>query len=240
MHTDRRRNTSLHDGFACLAALILLPLALPSDARAETRNEGALWLVNQIEMPIDDRFGVHLMVQNRWVDDVDSYERTVVRPWLSFAWTERIELSLGYDAHDFQNPTDMLENRAWQRIAYRHPVGPASLFTHFWLEERVFDDSDSIAWRGRFQIGGTLPLPADFDWTLRNEFFFNLNDTPVIKRTGLRENHLFTGFRYPLGRFVRVEAGYLLQYRDTGGVDLFDHTFVVGLSARTRALTDLF
>lgn len=230
-----------HRDVATLGVLmLLLSLALANEARSETRDEGALWLVNQVEMPIDDRFGVHLMVQNRWVDDVETYERTVVRPWLSFLATDRVELALGYDAHEFENPNDSLENRAWQRIAYRHPVGPGSLFTHFWLEERFFDDSDSVAWRGRFQVGGSLPLPADFDWTLRNEFFFNLNDTPVIRRTGLRENHLYTGFGHPLGESFRIEAGYLMQYRDIRGIDLFDHTFVLGLSARTPALLDLF
>lgn len=222
-----------------LIACAIGPL-LPIDAWAEDRNDAALWLVNQVAVPLDERFAFHLMVQNRWVDDLDEYQRTVIRPWLSFDWTDHVELAVGYDAHNFEEPRSFLENRAWQRIAYHYDFGVPSLFTHFWLEERFFEDTSAVAVRGRFQIGGSLELPQDFGLVVRNEFFVDLNQPSPIRRVGLGEDHLFVGLSHPLGRWLRVEAGYLMQYLDRPGPDTFNHTFVLGFSATTPALRDLF
>lgn len=178
------------------------------------------------------------MVQNRWVRDIDSYERTVVRPWISFDWTERIELAVGYDGHHFENPLSTLENRAWQRIAYHHDFGGPALFTHFWLEERFFENTDSVAWRGRFQIGGLLDLPHDYQIVVRNEFFVDFNETTRIRHRGLGENHIFAGVRRPIRSWLGMEIGYLMQYLDRRSRDVFNHTLIIGFSFTTPQLME--
>ncbi|MBW2498737.1 MAG: DUF2490 domain-containing protein [Deltaproteobacteria bacterium] len=220
---------------AALPILAFL-LLLAGAARADDRNEGAIWLVNQAAVPLDDRFAFHAMLQNRWVNDVESYERTVVRPWISFGWTDQVELAVGYDRHEFNDaPND--ENRAWQRIAYRYDFGAPALFTHFWLEERFFESSTTVAWRGRFQVGGSLELPHDFGLILRNEFLIDFNGTSRVRRAGLGENQLYAGFHYDITRWLRFDLGYLLQYRDQKDQpDLFDHTLSTGFSVRTPSL----
>jgi len=223
--------------FAIACAFSVL---LPATAGARDDNDAGIWIMNQIAVPLDERVAAHVMVQNRWVDNVDTYQRTVVRPWLSFDWTEQVELSLGYDAHFFENPVDTTENRAWQRITFKHDFGVPTVFTHFWLEERFFERSDEVAWRGRFQLGGSVELPMDFAFVLRNEWFVDLNKTPRIRRTGLGENHFALAINHPLGRWLRIETGYTLQYVDLPGTDAFNHFWVVGFSATTPALTDLF
>jgi hypothetical protein len=222
---------------ARVASLVLaLLVLLTGSAKADDAHEGALWLVNQLMVPLDDRFAFHTMVQNRWVNDVESYERTVVRPWLSFHWTDEIELSVGYDRHEF-NDTPNDENRAFQRIAYHHDFGGSALFTHFWLEERIFGSRSTIAWRGRFQVGGSLELPHDFGLMLRNEFLVDFNGTSRIRRAGLGENQLYAGFNYDLSRWLRFDLGYLMQFRDKKGQpDRFDHTLFTGFSVRTPSV----
>jgi hypothetical protein len=222
------------------AIACVLCVLLPAAAHATDDNDAGIWIVNQIAVPLDQRVAAHVMVQNRWVENVDSYQRTVVRPWLSFDWTEQVELALGYDAHFFENPVDTLENRAWQRIAFKYDFGVPAVFTHFWLEERFFERSDEVAWRGRFQLGGSVELPMDFGFVLRNEWFVNLNTTPLVRRTGLRENHFAVALNHPLGRWLRIETGYTLRYLDLPGRDVFDHLWVIGFSATTPALFDLF
>ena len=69
----------------CVSAIFCaLCLLLPVAASATDDNDAGIWINNQIAMPLDQRVAAHLMVQNRWVKNVESYERTVVRPWLSF------------------------------------------------------------------------------------------------------------------------------------------------------------
>lgn len=209
-------------------------------AQAEDRNDAALWTVNQIAIPLDERLTAHLMVQNRWTRSLDSYERTVVRPWLSFDWNERITFALGYDAHEFENPVHALENRAWQRIAYHHDFGVPTLLTHFWLEERFFQGSSKVAWRGRFLVGASFELPANFGAVIRNEFFVDLNETSRIRRTGLGENQFWIGLNHPLGQWVKVELGYLMQFLDRKGPDQFNHGLTIGFALRTPSLKELF
>ena len=93
-----------------------------------------------------------------------------------------------------------------------------------------------MAWRGRFQIGGSLELPRDFGLVLRNEFFVDLNETARIRRRGLGEDQLFAGVNHPLGRWLSIEVGYLMQYLDKRGPDVFNHTLMIGFSARTPKL----
>ena len=219
------------------AAVLAFALLLVAEGGlADDRHEGGLWLVNQVTTPLDDRFAFHTMLQNRWVNDVDRYERTVVRPWFSFAWTDQVELAIGYDRHEFDDtPGD--EDRAWQRIAYHHDFGAAAIFTHFWLEERFFESSDSVAWRGRFQIGGSLELTDDLGLVVRNEFFVNFNETSRVRRRNLGENQLNAGFQYAITRWLRFDVGYLMQYRDQSDRSgLFNHSLVTGFSIRTPTL----
>ena len=226
-----------------VALALMLLLAPAEGVRAKDRHEGAAWLVNQIAVPLSERFSFHTMVQNRWIDDVDYYERTVVRPWFAFEWTEHVGLALGYDRHEFKDGLD--EDRAWQRIEYRHGLeetrfGEPTLFTHFWLEERFFERTKRISWRGRFQIGGSLELPSGFGFLLRNEFFVDFNETSRVRKTGLGENQLYAGFFHPLTDWLRFDVGYLMQYRDQKEQDLYDHGVSLGFSIRTPSLGALF
>lgn len=230
-----RRRRAVGD-LVIIGLLGALSLALPRAAGAEDRNEGALWLVNQVAVPLDDRFALHAMVQNRWVNDLDNYERTVLRPWLSFDWNEHVELAAGYDRHASEyTPSD--EHRAWQRISYQYDFGRPTVLTHFWLEERFFEGSSSVAWRGRFQIGGSLELVQDLGLLVRNEFLFDLNETSRIRQRGLGEDQLYAGLYYDLTPWLRFDIGYLMQYRDQNdSPDLFNHGLFTGFSARTPTL----
>lgn len=221
----------------CLIAGLLW-LLVPLPAKAEDRNDGALWAVNQLAVPLDERFAVHLMVQNRWVDNLDSYQRTVIRPWLSFDWTERLDLDLGYDRHEFVNPSHGHEDRAWQRIAYRHKLGESTLLTHFWMEERFFQGSSTVAFRGRFLIGVAHPLPADLGLIVRNEFLVDFHGTAIVRRAGLGEDQFYVGLNYPVARWVNLDMGYLMNYLDRKGPDQFNHALMIGLSFTTPAIAD--
>lgn len=225
---------------ALLLGLGVLSLGLVASARAD-EHEGALWVVGLWTLPVSETFALHLMTQSRIVDDVRSYERTVVRPYLSVALPSGFEAALGYDAHIFENPISLLESRAWQRLAYEHDWGAWKSQVHFWQEERFIEGSDDVAWRSRINVGASFPISRSLELTgvIRNEFFVNLNETDVIRRTGLGEDHAYAGLRRPFGPWLTLEVGYLMQYRRRPGPDLFDHTLALGFAVALPSLVDL-
>ena len=229
------------DGARMIRCLVLLLYVFfPSTGQAEDRNSGALWTISQIAVPVETSWALHLMVQNRWHEDIEHYERTVIRPWLSFDATDRVELAVGYDRHEFNHPTHRHEDRAWQRVAYRHPLGEATLLTHLWMEERFFEDSNATAVRSRFMLGAAHPLPGGFGAIIRNEFMVDLNGTSNIRRAGLGEDQLYLGFNRPIGRGVRLELGYQMIYLDRKGPDQFNHALMLGLSLTTPSIGNGF
>jgi hypothetical protein len=182
-------------------------LAGPRAAQADDHN-AAIWLVNEFTLPLGERLSVHAMLQNRWTQDLDQYERTVVRSWVGIELPRRFRIDFGYDHHAFETP-DRYENRAWQRIAFSHPLEDVRLLAHFWLEERFFEGVDRVGFRGRFNVGGSKDLGRDFSLLIRNEFLFDLNETSRIRRTGLGENHFVVSITKQLRPGLGVHFGYL-------------------------------
>ena len=225
------------------AASLLLGLALVGLPRAGLANDNAaaLWLVNEIVAPLGDRLSLHAMLQNRWTQDIGSYERTVVRPWVEVAWPDHFQLAAGYDLHAFESPVPRREHRSWQRVAVSHPVSRVKLLGHFWLEQRFFEGADDIALRGRFNAGGQIELTPGLSLLVRNEWMFNLNRTSRIDEVGLGENHFVVALFKDLPAGLRVQVGYLQQYlNQPGDVDLLNHTVTTGFIWRTPALASWF
>ncbi len=236
-HAQRRAHptTARSVGTAAVAALVV---AIAAPASAATRQDGALWVVNQIAVPFDATFSFHVMTQHRILRDLDRYERTVVRPWIRTALPHGFAVSLGYDAHLVENPRATEEHRAWQRIELRREFGAFTGFGHFWLEERFFGGED-VAWRSRIGLGASLDLTERLQLVASNEFLVDLNETPTIRDRGLGDDRFVLGLSHRVAAGLRLNAGYMLRYLDLSP-DLFEHTATIGFSFATPVLSELF
>lgn len=233
--TDRSRHPLFLVGFGLLASLFLV--MAPRSSRAVDDDAG-VWLVNQVKVPLGDRLAVHAMLQNRWSDEIERYERTVVRPWISYSWKDRGHVALGYDLHEFEQP-DRWEQRAWQRFAVQRPIDRFTLMAHVWMEERFFQNTDDVAVRARFNVGASADLGTGFSATLRNEFFFDLNGTSRIRNAGFGENQLVFSIGRRLPGNLVFELGYLQQYLDRrANTDVINHFVMTGFSWRTPRIAD--
>ncbi|MEM9173784.1 MAG: DUF2490 domain-containing protein [Myxococcota bacterium] len=222
-----------------LAPLVLALFALPRIASAIDHDAG-IWLVNQARVSLGDRLSFHTMFQSRWSDEIETYERTVFRPWISYAWPGRGHVAAGYDLHEFEEP-DRHEQRAWQRIAVEHGFDRVTLLGHVWIEERFFQNTDNVAVRARINAGAAYDLGDGYGALLRNEIFFDLNGTTRIRNAGLGENQLVAALSKALPGHVVFEIGYLQQYLDRrGNADVYNHFLMTGFSWRTPQLADWF
>lgn len=212
-------------------------IGVTGTARADDQDAG-VWFVNQISLPLGERLALNAMLQNRWSDEVERYERTVVRPFVSYTWPERGHVALGYDLHEFEQP-DRWEQRAWQRFGIERRIERATLLAHVWLEQRFFQNTNDVAVRARINAGTSIDLGRDFGLLLRNEIFFDLNGTSRIRNAGLGENQLVLALNRRLPGGLRFEIGYLQQHVDRrGGDDLFNHFVMTGFAWRSPRLAD--
>ena len=203
-------------------------------------HDAGIWVVNQAAVPLGEGFAFHVMLQNRWSDEVERYERTLVRPWISYSWPDRGHIAAGYDLHEFEEP-DSWEHRAWQRFAIQHPLESVTLLAHFWMEERFFQNTNDVAFRARFSAGASVNLSDDYSVVVRNEIFIDLNGTSRIRNAGLGENQIVATLRRNLPGNLRFEVGYLQQYLDRrGNADIYKHFVTVGFSLRTPPVADWF
>ena len=198
-------------------------LAFALQAHADAEHDGAVWIVNQAAVPLGERVSLHAMVQNRFTEDAATYQRTVLRPWIAYTWPEGFEAAIGYDAHLFESPNSIAEQRAWQRLAYQHDFGPVQGLT-----------DESVAFRLRWSIGGAVALPWETTLVARNEFFFDLNTTSRIRARKLGEDQLIVQLQRELFPGVRLDGGYLMQFLD-GPDDLYNHTFAIGFAVTPLA-----
>jgi len=222
---------------ALILGLVLASLAAVPPSHADDHDAG-IWVVNQVKVPLGERLALHGMVQNRWSDEVESYERTLFRPWLSYSWKDKGHIAVGYDLHEFEQP-DRWEQRAWQRFAVQHPLGHFKLLGHLWLEERFFQNTNDVAVRARFSAGAAVDIDSETSFVVRNEIMFDLNGTSRIRNAGLGENQIVATLSRKLPGNLVFEIGYLQQYLDRrGNRDLFNHFVTTGFRWRAPQIAD--
>lgn len=218
-----------------LVAFLILTAAL----RAQTHDDGALWLgaiATGRFADAESQFA-HLRWwlegQARWRDVGEEHELTVVRPGLGLALDQRTTVWVGYGLFDTDPPgrPHFLEHRVWQQLSWNAPVEGFRLSSRTRLEERFVEDQSETGWRLRQMVKFTLPLDAENRTYLSiwDEGFFDLGDTDWGQRSGFRQNRAFAGLGFFLdeARGHALEIGYLNQWIDRTTVDAENHVLSI-------------
>lgn len=145
-------------------------------------------------------------------------------------------MGLGYDALFFFKALDRQEHRIWEEVSHGHSWEHVRSLARFRLEQRFFSDLNPVSVRGRFLIGAAVPLGQDIDLIVKNEFFVNFNQVPIVGQQGYSENRLYGGFGRRFTPWLQASLGYQMQWLNLTVVDLINHTVVVGLAFETPAL----
>ena len=226
---------------AGLAACLLLALAAtPSDARAETRSDGRLWLaaIGQGSLgrldPRLEKWRWWLEGQARFRDDFGTFDQGFPRAalgytifpktaiWLGYAWI-RTEPASGADSN---------ENRIFQQLTWSRVFDPVTLAARTRLEQRILDTGSATGWRFRQWFKLTVPLWSRLSLVAHDEVFVHLNSTDWGADSGLDQNRFFIGPGWDIDRdrHFRVEVGYLNQFVDqSSGANQLNHVLALVL-----------
>ncbi len=211
-------------------------LVLFASTAHAAENGAAGWIGVKVRVPFADRFSFQLLTEPRLFQQPNQLRILLVRPWFDVQLPQGFTVGLGYDALVFFKANDRREHRIWEQVSHGHSWERVRSLARFRLEQRFFSDFSRVSVRGRFLVGAAVPLGHDIDFTVKNEFFVNFNQVPVVGQQGYAENRLYGGFGRRFAPWVQASLGYQMQWLDLTVVDAINHTVMVGLAFETPAI----
>jgi hypothetical protein len=151
------------------------------------------------------------------VDDVQHYQRTVLRLLGGRALTPRLTAWFGFEETWPYAGRIPEETRIWQQVVYAQPSGAWTLTHRARLEERFIDGADKMMPRLRYSLRATRPFHERSAWGViaAGEVFLQLRDASLDQQpypAGPDRDRLQAGLSRRLSRTTSVEPSYLLQF----------------------------
>lgn len=189
-----------------------------------------------MRVPFADRYSLQLQTEPRLFELPNQLRVLLVRPWLDARLPKGFTVGLGYDALVFFKAIDRREHRLWQQVVHGHAWKPLRTTARIRLEQRFFSDVSRVSIRGRFLAGIAVPLGLDFDLVVKNEFFVNFNQVPIVGQQGYSENRLYGGFGRRFTPWLQASLGYQMQWLNLTVLDLINHTVMASFAFETPSI----
>jgi hypothetical protein len=195
-----------------------------------------LWTVVTVDQKIVGQLEGGIQTRVRLIDDVSLARDVLLRPFLAWQVSDRLDIDLGYDyLHSLEGGFPS-EHRIWQMAEYRLPLERFDLSGTTRLDQRFVEDVNGVVVRLRFRARATYQLPSSMYLAASDEVFLNLNDRGEGPRQGLEQNRVRAALGWTWKR-TRVEAAYewhIIAGRGRSKRNL--HVFAVELSLDREAI----
>lgn len=219
---------------ARLFARLLLCAGLPAPAVAQ--DDFQQWLTVSAKVDLSDKLVLQDEIVARFSDDRGGLYEVENALLLGYTPTDKVTVWGGYVHNPSYNGGNftVLERRAREQVTIDDfaRLGAASLSARLRLEQRWRDGIDGTGWRVRPYAKLAVPLggkPAP-TLSLTAEPFINLNTTSFQTVDGLERLRSAILLNFPVGKRLKLEAGYLNQHRFVrGGPDADDHALTIAL-----------
>lgn len=210
--------------------LLLMIALIAAQAVGAADDDGGLWAGAGVSKPLSKTVSAGTLVQLRFIDEVDTLERVLLRPHVAYQPHAGHVFSLGYDAHFIDTPSAKVEQRLWQEYQVSHPLAGFSAALRFRFEERFIDHVDGVPVRLRAKASINAPLAGSpWSFTLSNEAFLSIKDIRGGQRGGFHENRAYAGFGRRIANGPAIQVGYQNQWLGGRPRDRMIHQLVIGL-----------
>ena len=207
-----------------LMAALSFMLLLPSLSRAQESDLGN-WLIYIGSKKLEGKWNLHNEIQYRNYDAVGDLEQLLLRTGIGYNLSENNNnLLLGYGFIKSENyapngldKITVNEHRIFQQFTSKQKVGKLSLTHRYRFEQRFVEDDFKARFRYflafKLPFKGTEEAPSKCYLSAYNEIFLN------TKSSVFDRNRVYGGLGYQLNKNVRLEAGYMNQFFESGGRD---------------------
>ena len=207
-----------------LMAALSFMLLLPSLSKAQESDLGN-WLIYIGSKKLEGKWNLHNEIQYRNYDAVGDLEQLLLRTGIGYNLSENNNnLLLGYGFIKSENyaangldKITVNEHRIFQQFISKQKVGKLSLTHRYRFEQRFVEDDFKV--RFRYFLAFKLPFkgieeaPSKYYLSAYNEIFLN------TKSSVFDRNRVYGGLGYQLNKNIRLEAGYMNQFFESGGRD---------------------
>jgi hypothetical protein len=200
-----------------IATAILAGAIWAQPAVAQTTDDTQLWLSSNTQGFVRGPYRVSFELHARWRDDVQHYERTVLRLQGGRTITKHLTAWFGLEENWPFAGRIPEERRLWQQVIFVQPAGNWALSHRARLEQRFLEGVDRMVPRLRYSLRATRPFSPASAWgvALGTEFFFQLRDVLRGRQpypAGLDRDRVQAGISRRLTHAVTVEPSYILQF----------------------------
>jgi hypothetical protein len=212
---------------ASLLAVLLLPLA----AQAQTE-DSQLWLAANAQIGVAKNERLALESIGRFSDRAGGFFHSEFGAIGAIDAAKGVELAIGFrHVQDWNHHIALAnEERVREQVSFTLAKG---FVTRLRFEQRFHSSGGAIGVRLRPQFRFTLPLrPGGLALLATHESFLNFNTTGWGQRAGYERIRNAVAFSIPLAHNLKVDVGYLNQYRfGRGGArDTMDHAATTSLT----------
>jgi len=199
------------------AALVVVSLTSTRPARAQSSDDTQLWLTATTSGALVGPWRASAEVHARVVDDLQHYQRTVLRLQGGRALAPRLTAWFGFEESWPYAARIPGEVRLWQQLVYARPAGGWLLTHRGRLEERFIEGTDRMVPRLRYGLRATRPFRARGTWGViaGAEVLIQLRDAalgPHEYPAGLDRDRVQAGLTRRVSRAVSIEPSYILQF----------------------------
>ena len=220
----------------------LLHIATPGAhaAAAPTKSPADMgsWMPMSLQVPLYKRLSLYSEIQPR-LQRLPEHHFTELqnRVGLSVDVTDNFSLAGGYFLAAHYNPTLNYENRIWEQATYSFKAGNFRVQNRTRLEQIWRETYQGASWRFRHQIKVTRPIGRTKWYVVGSEEpIFSMNTIDKGPEQGLVQNRLFVGMGRNINRYMRIECGYMNQFRNgqRGKPDQFNNLLIAQLAIDLR------
>ena len=179
------------------------------------------WVAYQGNHHLSTKFDLHTEYQWRRADGFADWQQSLTRIGLDYKLNPSVTISGGYGwiltypygSQPIANRTN--ENRLWQQVILKQPIGNFQVQHRYRLEQRWIDNQFKQRMRYRAQV--LIPLQKSFV-DKQQGWFLNLNDEVFlgvgsgIGKNILDQNRFIGAVGYQFNKDFSMQMGYLNQF----------------------------
>jgi hypothetical protein len=221
--------------------IMVLFIGLLVSTTGQATDDQSIWVSNTFQSDFGGSSYLAFMeLQPRFNNDSSRFSQLILRPFIGYKATKKLQLWIGYawqGEYNSKDKFDLATDDLIEQVQWVDNLTSQVNFQYrFRLEQRFFENADlSHRMRHRFRLQYSIPDTKLFLVAFDELFvYFNSVNSGRLEhsvQTGVNQNRSYLGLGYKIHPHVNIDTGYQLQYvNNFGREDLYNHVWLTNVN----------